>query len=158
MSSYTNINKTCDSVYANYDGMTANATSGLVPCDTAQTCNYTSFDGKTKNQVQCQCGFTPNGQPYCPLRYDETADAWKQRISFQKSNTINSCHTFRRFNCEESLSNSMKGSRWNTQMATSLLHQFYGAGDCVKKIWGDSSRIKLGFYGFVSMVLTWFLL
>jgi len=138
--------------------MTVDATSGLVKCTVGgDPCNY-KFNSGTANPVTCQCGFSADGQAYCPLRYDETIDAWKSYIAAQQAYTVNSCHTMRRSGCTEDLSASKVSNMKSSLYQTVFANTFYNAPGCVKTIFGDSNRIRLGVFSAIAMIFAWFML
>lgn len=115
--------------------------TGLVSCNPAQSCNYTTNNGAFK--MDCQCGYNKEGLAYCPKGHNQDTQKWYSLASYKAKKTNNNCHSESRALCyseDDSYFASVKEYEHETETA----HLFYGAPSCVIKVL-TGSFLKVSF-------------
>jgi hypothetical protein len=155
-SGMTNGKQKCDHPKFAIDG-TADATSNLMSCKPGDPCKYKQKDG-TATSTTCACTLSKDGFAWCPLKYDETAAGWIAWTAATKAYYGFDCHTSRRGRCTELTGDSQAKDLSKANVATASFNVFYNAEGCILSIFGDSSRIRMGVFGVISMIFAWFML
>jgi len=149
----------CDHSQFAYDGQTPDGTSNLVACKPGDQCKYAWKDtASPKSTIPCTCTLSKDGFAWCPIKYDESAAGWTALATAKKAKYGYDCHTLRRGICTEMFSDANNSDLAKAGVQTSSFHIFYNAEGCILTIFGDSSRIRMGVFGVISMIFAWFML
>jgi hypothetical protein len=149
----------CDHIKFAYDGQTADGTSNLVACTPGgDPCKYVMNDKTTKNTITCMCTLSKDGFAWCPAKYEEAGAGWVALAAAKKAKYSYDCHTLRRGTCSEMFSDTNKSDEKKALVQTESANVYYNAEGCILSIFGDSSRIRMGVFGVISMIFAWFML
>ena len=111
---------------------------GFVPCEVGKKCNYTtgyySKGSLVIIQTECVCGFNKDGKSFCPLPHTVNVDDWKKYFKLKNKQKDNSCHTVRRNDCNDEMSDSDLNDLRYYQRKTERAHLFYGSSNCIIEI------------------------
>ena len=111
---------------------------GFVECNVGELCNYTTgyyFKGSLVIQTkECVCGFSINGNAYCPIPQTVNKDDWKKYFKLKNKQRDNSCHTERRDKCNDEMSDNDLDELRYYERKTKRAHLFYKSSNCIIEI------------------------
>ena len=111
---------------------------GFVPCQVGEKCYYTTGYYSKGSLViiekECVCGFNKGGEAYCPLPHTVNVDDWKKYFKLKNKQKDNSCHTVRRNECNDEMSDSDLNDLRYYQRKSERAHLFYGSSNCIIEI------------------------
>ena len=111
---------------------------GFVSCQVGEKCNYTtgyySKGSLFTIEKECVCGFNKDGEAFCPLPHTVNVDDWKKYFKLKNKQKDNSCHTERRNECNDEMSDSDLDELRYYQRKTERAHLFYRSSNCIIEI------------------------
>ena len=129
---------------------------GFLKCEIGYNCNYTTgfyHNGKIEVETEpCQCGYSSEGQSYCPLPQNINKKYWDKMYKLMNKRLDNDCHTSRRFECYDELSEKQSDEDYFYQRKTVKAHLFKDASNCIIEVL-HSNYMKISFISLSFIIL-----
>ena len=131
---------------------------GFLKCEIGYNCNYTTgyyHDKREEIEVEpCQCGYSSQGQSYCPIPQDINKKYWDKMYKLMNKRLDNDCHTYRRFECYDELSEKQSDEYYYYQRKTVNAHLFKDASNCIIEVLNSNNmKISVLSLGFIILLL-----
>ncbi len=111
---------------------------GFIECTLGELCNYTTGFYKNMKPVIytqiCTCGFRADGKSFCPIPMTVNRKKWKKYLKLLNKKYDNECHTKKRFECYDELSQSQLDDLFYYERETKKAHLYYNSSNCIIKI------------------------
>ena len=128
---------------------------GFVECILGELCNYTTGFYQNMKPViytqNCTCGFRGDGKSFCPIPMTVNRKKWKKYLKLLNKKYDNECHTEKRFECYDELSQSELDDLFSYERETTKAHLFYNSSNCIMEI------LSNGFISYNKILLLLFL-
>ena len=122
----------------NIEGNNEKNKDGFVSCQVGEKCNYTtgyySKGSLFTIEKECVCGFNKDGEAFCPLPHTVNFDDWKKYFKLKNKQKDNSCHTVRRNECNDEMSDNDLDELRYYERKTKRAHLFYKSSNCIIEI------------------------
>jgi hypothetical protein len=82
----------------------------------------------------CTCGFRADGKSFCPIPMTVNRKKWKKYLKLLNKKYDNECHTIKRFECYDELSQSQLDDLFYYERETKKAHLYYNSSNCIIKI------------------------
>lgn len=131
---------------------------GFVKCEIGYNCNYTTgfyHNGQIEVETEpCQCGYSSSGQSYCPIPQNINKKYWDKMYKLMNKRLDNDCHTSRRFECYDELSEKQSDEYYFYQRKTVYAHLFKDASNCIIEVLNSNYlKISILSLGFITLLL-----